>query len=140
MKLYSVYAKPGEVRFENAVFVPQAFSWPAFVFGGFWALANRMWIVAAVMLAAWLALSLVPNGMNVFASLGIAMMAGIFAAELKEWSLRRRGYVDVGQAAGSDVEEAEVLFYANLTGAPPPVPEAFAKSTGADPLGLFEQA
>ncbi len=140
MKLYSVYAKPDDARYGEAVFVPQAFSWPAFVFGGLWALTQRMWIVAAVMVAAWLALSALPYGMDFVASLGIALMAGMFAAELKAWSLRRRGYVEVGQATGADMEEAEIHFYMSPPETPAAAPEAFAKGSGADPLGLFERA
>jgi hypothetical protein len=136
MKLYSVYARPGDAHFESAVFVPHAFSWSAFVFTGFWALAQRMWIVAAVLFAA----SILPDNAAFVASLGTAVMAGMFAAELRQWSLRRRGFTEVGQAAGADLEEAEVLFYTNPPELPTFTSQVSGKTAGADPLGLFDQA
>jgi Protein of unknown function (DUF2628) len=140
MKLYSVYARPEDAAFEEAVFVAQEFSWPAFVFGGLWALANRMWIVAAVMLAGLALLSSLPEREGLFVSLGVAVLAGMFAPELKAWSLRRRGFAKVGQASGGDMEAAEIVFYANPPVAPPSAPRAVPTAPGADPLGLFEQA
>ena len=47
MTTYAIYAKPSDRNAEDAIFVPDAFSWGGFVFTGFWALWNRMWIVGS---------------------------------------------------------------------------------------------
>jgi Protein of unknown function (DUF2628) len=140
MKLYSVYARPDDAACERAVFVPQAFSWPAFVFGGFWALAHRMWIVGAILLAGWFAASALPYRFDAFASLALSLMAAIFASDLRGWSLKRRGYNDMGEVAASDLEEAEVRFYANLPARPTAAPAAPGSAPMTDPLGLFDPA
>ena len=51
MKTYCIFAKPDDSAATSAVFVPDGFSWAVFVFTGLWALWNRMWFVAALVIA-----------------------------------------------------------------------------------------
>ena len=50
MAIYSIFRKAGAPR-DEAVFVKEGFSIAAFVLTFLWALWNRMWVVAAVILA-----------------------------------------------------------------------------------------
>jgi Protein of unknown function (DUF2628) len=135
MTIYSAYAKPHDGSNEGAVFVPQSFSWAAFIFGGLWALAHRMWIVAAILLAGMIAASVLPDPFSALMQLALVLTAGIFAAELRGWSLRRGGYAEVGDVTASSFEEAELKFFLNRRRLP--VEPASAGEIWTDTLGLF---
>lgn len=128
---------------EEAVFVRDGFNWAAAVFGPFWALVNRMWIVAIILGVAGILAGFLPPVLAVVANTGLLLVAGIFAADLKVWSLARRGYAEETRLIAYSSEEAELRFFADRRIEPPqavPVPKpAFAAGTlsDADPLGLF---
>ena len=54
MTTYSIYARPDDRGAADAIFLPDGFSWRAFVFTWIWALWNRMWIVAGLALSVML--------------------------------------------------------------------------------------
>jgi hypothetical protein len=128
MATYVIYANE---RIEDAVFVPEGFSWAAAVFTGFWALWHRMWIVGVVALAVILAANALPPSLEIFVDLASALVFGVFGNDLREWSLARRGlrYIDVVEA--NDLETAEFQFYAS------PRPTPAAPGVAPDMLGLF---
>ena len=148
MAIYSVHSRLGAPA-EDAVFVKEGFAWAAFVFTLLWALWHRMWVVAAVAFSAtaaiaaaasWLALGdLTVN----LASLAVSLILGFEGNDLRRWSLARRGYREIAMAAGRDLDEAELRFFAaqmpgRLSEAShaPPKP----RTGGHDPLGLFGTA
>ncbi len=125
------------------MFVPDGFNWAAAVFGPFWALVNRMWVVAILLGVVGILAGLLPPMLAVVTNVGLLLVAGIFAADLRAWSLARRGYREEGHLIAHSREEAEVRFYASRNDdqqvtSPAPTP-AFASGamTDADPLGLF---
>lgn len=128
---------------QDAVFVPDGFNWAAAVFGPFWALVNCMWIVAILLGVAGILAGLLPPMLAIVANIGLLLVAGIFAADLKVWSLERLGYTEEGHLIAHSREEAEIRFYASRNDdqqvtSPAPTP-AFASGalSDGDPLGLF---
>ena len=138
MKTYCIFAKPGDSAATSAVFVPDGFSWAGFVFTGLWALWNRMWIVAALVIAVMLLAGLLSPELQFAVSLGLSLVLGVFASELRHWSLARRGFVEIGTSHGDNAEEAELRFYAQRNPRALRIPK-LAQVTAMDhePLGLF---
>jgi hypothetical protein len=134
MTTYAIYAKPSDRNAADAIFVPDAFSWGGFVFTGFWALWNRMWIVGAIVLSIALLGSALPPALQFLLNLAISILMGLHANDLLGWSLARRGLSQIGLSNGRTLEEAELRFYADGVSAPsisPPLHKEF------DALGLF---
>lgn len=121
----------------DAVFVRDGFNWNAAVFGPFWALINRMWIVAIVLGVISIFSGLLPAWLAITANLGMMLVAGIFAGDLKLWSLARRGFREAGVLNAANCEEAEVRFFAGQLDALPAPAKRLAATNGSDPLGLF---
>jgi hypothetical protein len=155
MRLFSVHAKsplPERVRAEadQVRFVKEGVAWWGFFFPLPWLLIKGMWLVFAMALA--VAISIVAGGdafgvpalaMTALA-FGINLFIGLLGNDLYRWTLRRRGYVDVGPAAGADREEAELRFFLLLPAyeaAPALTTAPLPAQTGyRDALGLFEPA
>ncbi len=134
MTTYAIYAKPSDRNAEGAIFVPEAFSWGGFVFTGFWALWNRMWIVGAIVISVAMLGSALPPALQYLLNLAISILMGLHANDLLGWSLTRRGYSEIGLGMGGTLEEAELRFYADevsVPSLPAPVFKDF------DALGLF---
>ena len=130
MTTYSIYAKPNDKTAADAIFVSDGFSWGAFVFTWAWALWNRMWIVAAVVISTTLVASVLPPTPQILLSLAVNILMGLHANDLLSWSLTRRGFSEIGLSNGSSLEEAELQFYADGVSAP-------SRPVDHDTLGLF---
>ena len=134
MTTYSIYAKPNDARAAEAIFLPDSFSWGAFVFTWVWALWNRMWIVAALVLSIMLIASALPTAPQFLLALCVSIVMGLHGNDLLGWSLTRRGLSEIGLSNGGSMEEAELRFYADSVDAPTlasPMP------VNHDVLGLF---
>ncbi len=134
MTTYSIYAKPDDRVAAEAIFLPDRFSWGAFVFTWVWALWNRMWIVAVLILSVMFIASALPTVPQYLLALGINIVMGLHGNDLLGWSLKRRGLSEIALSNGGSLEEAELRFYANgddasTRAAPMPV--------NHDVLGLF---
>jgi hypothetical protein len=102
---------------ERYVFVRDGFSFWAFLFGPLWMLRYRMWLVFAL----FVVISIVLEGLVVAAGASDAVLAavgllislwvGLEAATLRRFTLRRRGWTDVGVISGEDREAAECRFF-----------------------------
>jgi len=146
---------------ERIVFVRDGFSFWAFLVAPIWMLWHRMWlvllgyvVVLAVADAALLALGGSHIAYSVIA-LFVSLLVGLEASTLRRFSLRLRGFRNVGIVSGVDREDAERRFFATwLTearsrsaagappAAPPPLPAANPAAHGAhgpDVIGLFPQ-
>ena len=130
MTTYSIYAKSNDSIAADAIFLSDGFSWGAFVFTWAWALWNRMWIVAAIVISAMLIASLLPPAPQILLSLAASILMGLHANDLLAWSLARRGYSEIALSNGNSLEEAELLFYADGMSAP-------SLPVDHDTLGLF---
>ena len=117
MKAYTVHLRRSGLDSDNdIVLVMEGFCWGACVFSLIWALWHRMWLVALGLAG----ISVVVNaliyilGMDVstgyFSSVGIAILIGLVANDLRRWSLARLGFVDSGVALGDNQDEALARF------------------------------
>src|ERR1700730_8626150 len=118
MAVYTVHEPPrrsGDLlaHGERFVFVRDAFSWGAFVFGPLWFLRHQLWLalvsylgIAAALFAELSAFE--PAG-GVSAGVGVlvARLLGIEGSSLRRWALERRRWRNVGVVVGTDIESAE---------------------------------
>lgn len=163
MAAYTVFEPPGRggdaTHTDRFVFVRDGFSWGAFLLGPIWMLWRGLWLVLlgyvvlmAALEGAFRQLGVPPDGRMV-AFLLIALLLGFEAASLRRWTLRRRGWRDVGIVVADDLEAAERRFFeawvAGRPLAPPrpvPAPGSPARpGSGApaprasDVIGLFPE-
>lgn len=111
MTVYSVHVRDTGLNPDLAL-VKDGFSWPAAIFGFFWAVAVGAWDVAWVLLAAQIVLSLTlpmligDAGALTVAQLGVSVLIGMVANELRRWSLDRHGLHEEAIVSAHDKEEA----------------------------------
>ena len=113
MRLYTVHILPGDPDpGESIVLVEEGFCWPAFLLSPLWALWHRLWLAAVILVCAG---AMVPAAAYVFgpdpishgaASLGVAVLIGYFANDLRRWTLERRGYRLDKVVSGAGPDEA----------------------------------
>jgi hypothetical protein len=164
MTVYMVFEPPPErgatslTRAEAAAFVPDRFTWSAFLFAPLWMLWHRLWIVLVGYLAANVALVLaltyavVPPNARDAALLLLMLLVGFEAASLRRWTLLLTGWREVGTVVGDDRESAERRFFdryvafettremeAALAGPPPPVPPPVPPRQATDVAGFVAQ-
>lgn len=108
-------ALPDPARF---IFVRDGFYWWAFLLTPLWMLWRRLWVVLVVYLVISIA---VETAMRVYGVSGalislvailISLLAGLEASSLQRFTLKRRGWKNVGVVSGSDLEDAEHRFFA----------------------------
>lgn len=121
MRVYTVHAPPEAADTpERFVFVKEGFSWPALFVPILWTLWHRMWLVTLLYLLWAVLLFALGWWVGEPQDTVIALLGGIlFALEannLRRWSLGRRGWTEVGAAAGKDLEEAEIRFFGGWLG------------------------
>lgn len=126
MKTFTVHHKTGDAdsiitRPEQVVFVPEAFSWMAFIVPLFWLLFHRMWVVAAIFFAVfsmvsavgiWLGLS---SWVMVLLDAALSLFIALEGNELRRWSLERRGFKMINIISGRSKPECELEFFRRLT-------------------------
>ena len=113
MRVYTAHYRPTEPPPDrDIVLVKEGFCWPAFVLSPLWALCHRMWIETVVFVAAPIALELAveflrlaPLGVSA-AGLGLSLLIGYVANDLRRASLERRGFRMAGIVAGRDHDTA----------------------------------
>lgn len=113
MKVYTVHLRRHGLDLDrDVVLVREGFSWAATILSLFWALWHRMWLVAAGLIM----IPLLLNGLNwglgtdqqtTFAlGAGFAILTGLFAHDLRRWTLERQGFAEFGVVAGEDEDQA----------------------------------
>ena len=113
MRLYTVHILPGDPDpGSSIVLVKEGFCWPAFMLSPLWALWHRLWLVAAILVGAG---ATVPAAAYLLrpdpishgaAALGVAVLIGFFANDLRRWTLERRGYRLDKVVSGADPDDA----------------------------------
>jgi hypothetical protein len=102
---------------ERFVFVRDGFYIWAFALTPLWMLRHRLWLVllgyVLLTVAINVALALAGAAMAVAFVVGalVSLLVGFEAASLRRWTLRRRGWANVGVVVGDDVETAERRFF-----------------------------
>jgi hypothetical protein len=156
MTTYLVFEPPerdgdAAARAERIVFVPDRFSWGAFLLAPLWMLWRRLWLVlvAYLMLIAAVTVGLrfagVPPGARFLVGMLISLLVGFEAANLRRWALLRGGWRERGPIIGHDLAAAERRFFeAYVTAEGPAKPAGPAAPPASRPaasavIGLFPQ-
>ncbi|TVR99733.1 MAG: DUF2628 domain-containing protein [Rhodospirillales bacterium] len=97
--------------------VKEGFCWPAFFFSVLWALWHRMWLAAVGFFLFHGLINVLINWARpgyyaeAALSLGVSVLIGMFANDLRRWSLARQGFVEEGPVLAPDAESAEQRFF-----------------------------
>jgi len=121
MAVYTVHQAPTRTGAASAaerfVFVRDSFSWWAFLLAPLWMLRHRMWLVLLgyVVICGGIEAALVRFGASraavALVGLLISLLVGLEASTLRRFTLRRRGWSNVGVISGHDLEDAERRFF-----------------------------
>jgi len=159
MKIYTVHQPPARRRQtrrgpERFRFVRDGFHFWAFLLPPLWMLRRGLvlvllgYVVLAAALNAGLYFAGVAPFARVLANLALGFLVGLEASSLRRWTLRRRGWTELGVIAAPDQEAAERRFFDQWTareGAPPPSsgpqqPPVFRRPPAEEPvIGLFPE-
>jgi hypothetical protein len=166
MRIYTVHEPPAKRREsqrgpESFLFVRDGFYFWAFVLAPIWLAYRRLWltllgyVVLMVALAFGLRWAGIGGGGAFLVHLAVAALIGLEAGTLWRWTLRRRGWRELGAVTARDHEAAEHRFfdawhqsertpamssqYAHMGGAVPAQSAARPPSRGSDIVGLFPE-
>lgn len=113
MTVYTVHVQGQNA--EDAVFVPEGFSWGAFLFTPFWLLWRGLWLAFLVWCAAMAFLFTVPLGLSLFAKeLAALLIAFLCGLEGRQWcrqKLLRHGSPVTGIVTADTQADAEINFF-----------------------------
>lgn len=126
MVIYTVHEPPARRRAtrrgpDRFMFVRDGFYFWAFLFGPLWMLRHRLWLVLlgyvllAIAVSVGIHYAQVPRSAAFAIGLLLAILLGLEAGSLRRWTLRRRGWREVGVVSASDVESAEQRFFERWT-------------------------
>ena len=123
MPVYTVHEPP--VRAAGAladparfVFVRDGFYWWGFLLTPLWMLWRRLWLVFVVYFVGSIGIETAMGvygasaGMSSLVAALISLLVGLEAGTLRRFTLKRRGWKNVGVVSGSDLEDAEQRFFA----------------------------
>jgi Protein of unknown function (DUF2628) len=123
MPVYTVHEPP--VRTAGAladptrfVFVRDGFYWWAFLLTPLWMLWRQLWLVLVLYLVLSIGIETAmriyggSSGLIALVAALISFLIGLEAGTLRRFTLKRRGWKNVGVVSGSDLEDAEHRFFA----------------------------
>jgi Protein of unknown function (DUF2628) len=163
MSVYTVHQSPKWTAdplpdAERIEFVRDGFSFWAFLFPPLWMVWHRMWLVLPlyVVVGAALEAPLLALGATAVAAsvvgLFTSLLVGLEASTLRRFTLRQRGWRNVGIVSGDDLEDAERRFFSvwldaasSQRAVPPASAPAGATTAGPrmprapDVIGLFPE-
>jgi hypothetical protein len=155
MPMWTVHSKVREpdairTRANEVRFVAEGFNWPAFLVPLLWLIVKGMWLVLVFALAAEMAIMALgvyvrlSDTILTVLSLGLSLIMGFAGNDLYRWTLARGGFHEIGLAAGSDLDEAELRYFSALPVKPirslPPAILSPPTPAMPDALGLFPQS
>jgi hypothetical protein len=118
MTIYSVHIREKGSKPDLRI-VPDGFSWGAALFGFVWAFYIGAWdlglLLILVQTAAGTAITaLIPDpGAQGVAQVGLAILIGFMANEMRRTLLMLRGMNERGVVTGSNIEDAERRYFDN---------------------------
>lgn len=128
MPVYTVHAPPATDTRESApehyVFVRDGFHVWAMVFGPFWMLFRKLWLVFFLYVLAMITLGValwalkVGNAVGSWPMLLVSFLIGLEASSLWRWTLSRRGFRNAGLVVADDIEAAERRFFDRMASEP----------------------
>lgn len=145
MNIYSIFINNNDEDSEPIV-VKQGFSIWAAVFNALWALYHRMWIIAAIaIMVDALPLLLVNHHLydelSFVMRIAIALIFGFMAPEMREHTLKSRGYTLSDILVAASEPEAELKFFerSHATPSSPVLPEEDNNSSkNSNPFAMYE--
>ncbi len=102
MKIYTAHLRDKA----TPVLLREGFSLAAFLFGGFWLLAQRAWIPGILLLCVEAVLAVLPQPLGGVLGFGLAWLVGLSGRDMVRWSLRRRGFSFSHVVAAADDDAA----------------------------------
>jgi len=122
MAVYIVHEPPAKADLarpepERFVFVRDGFYFWAFVFGPFWMIRHRLWMVLLlyVIVTACLGIALSTASVGGNVQMGVwflvAVLVGLEAGTFRRWTLSRRGWKNAGTVIAKNHELAENRFF-----------------------------
>jgi hypothetical protein len=108
----------GDEHADRFIFLRERFSLAAFLFGPLWMIWRRLWLVLIIYLIATSLIALglrslgIPVDTRITVYMLVQLLVAIEAANLRRWTLLRRGWRDRGIVFGDDLELAEQRFFA----------------------------
>ena len=137
--------EPADGKPDRVIFIREGFSWGALIFTVLWALFQRMWVVAALLFAVFAAVALVESlgligaGLADVINIGIALVFAFEARRLRVMSLERSGFRPGGLIEATNIEAAELGYFASRTSsaASARVQPLRFPAAPADTLGIF---
>lgn len=112
MSTFTVHVRDTGTQQTLAV-VKDGFSWPAAVFGFIWALVVGAWEVALLLFGLQIAVGVLLEllisdpGAQAVVQIGMAVVIGLMANELRRWHLEKRGMYEDAVVTANNKEEAE---------------------------------
>src|SRR5580658_8534211 len=163
MPVYTVHEPPLRIagalaEVERFVFVRDGFYWWAFLLTPFWMLWRRLWLVLLIYVMCSAAIDTAlrvigaPASAVALIDILISFLIGLEASTLWRFTLRRRGWQNIGVVSGDDLEDAERRFFdawvrrgpapavlpaAGSPAPPSPAPPRSPAGEAAGVIGLF---
>ena len=120
MRIYTVHAPPGEGPAEivdrtRLVFIKDGIAWFALFVPVLWILWHRLWLtllyyIAFILIVAWIG-RLFSDDLAIIAGILGHILFALEANNFRRWSLHSRGWSDVGESFGRNLEEAEMRYF-----------------------------
>jgi hypothetical protein len=134
MRFYTVHAPSGDPQPDRFAFVKDGFSWPAFFVPILWILWHRMWLtligyIIFVLVIAWIG-RLAGDPYVTMAAIAGAIILGFEGNTIRRLSLENRGWRDIGESFGRNLEEAEARFFSGWSELSPVQREGLLASAG----------
>ncbi|MBO0347189.1 DUF2628 domain-containing protein [Roseibium limicola] len=103
---------------DRLVFIPEKFSWGAFVLSILWLIWHRMWLVLLGFLTVSIAVQGAANFAGgpapFFAGWAVAFLLALEANGLRRWTLQQADWRTLGLVTAADETEAELRYFAKL--------------------------
>ena len=119
LRIYTVHLKPDEKdEIDRLRFVSEGFNFYAFIFTIFWALYNRMWRFAGILLLLNASLALLlwefgelgPPTQNI-CQIGLQLWVGFVGNDFLREKLKRDGFITYALVSGENELRAEQRFF-----------------------------
>lgn len=117
MRVYSVHLRRHGLEGDRDLkIIEDTFSWWALILGPLWVIWHRAWICAVGLIGLqtlisvashWVDLNKVSQGAM---SVGLAIIVGYIAQDMRRWTLSRQGFVETAIVAAPD-EDTALLRY-----------------------------
>lgn len=108
MRAWTVHLPPEAASSRPPLLLREGFSFWAFLFGPFWLLAHRCWLAGLAALLLMVALGFLPGAWGALLPLGLNLLLGFHAQDLRRWTLGRRGWRLAHVVLGEDEDTALV--------------------------------